>query len=215
MLTALRKRPQPLKGRGPQPAPASVSKELHKSMGRQVLPCSCNMTQTGCLGRRFTQRHFKDKSMDVASASLLESGIEHVAHHDSSCKSCSIQLWRRSVGRRIGNDCEVAWGCIMCLTNLILHFSDRMLVITFSATFDTWAMGHSLVFFPPFHFPGRSMPVPCPCTASHSCQCATQSANVCQQLVKHPWQVAGAELPQPPAICVQSRLFGCRSARTG
>ena len=55
-----------------------------------------------------TAASLKDKSMDVASASLLESGIEHVAHHDSSCKSCSIQLWRRSVGRRIGNDCEVA-----------------------------------------------------------------------------------------------------------
>ena len=45
--------------------------------------------------------------------------------------------------------------------------------------------------------------------------CATQSVNVCEQLVKYPWQVAGGELPQPIVICVQSRLFGCSSARLG
>ena len=44
---------------------------------------------------------------------------------------------------------------------------------------------------------------------------AIESVNICHQLVKHPWQVAGGELPQPPVICVQSKLFGCRSAHTG
>ena len=190
----------------------------------------CNMTLTGCLGRRFPQRNFKDKSMDVASASLPQSGIEQVAHHDSSRESCQPNFGanRSAIGYEgRGIECEVA-SCAWPI--LFLHFSDRKLVITFSATCETWAMAHTSVFFPPFHFPGRSMPGPCPRTALHSWQQlfsqeatlehnasvgAAQSDNVCQQLVKHPWQVAGGELPKLPVICVQSRLFGCRSACTG
>ena len=99
-----------------------------------------------------------------------------VCHRIRTCRqSCSTQLWRGSVGHRIWRTWSRLWGCSMCLTNLNLHVSDGMLVMT-SWPFQQHAKPEPsralrcCGVFPPFHFPGRSMPVPCPRTASLSWQ---------------------------------------------
>ena len=84
-----------------------------------------------------TAASLKDKSMDVASASLPQSGMStlFITIHLASPVQPNFGADRSVIGYEgRGVDCEVS-SCAQAIP--FLHFSDGMLVMTFSATRET------------------------------------------------------------------------------